>query len=501
MTPRAEHPTSGCGPVRPSAAPGAPSVGTGGARDPYLDNLKVVLVVLVVVGHGVGELMRHNALAKGVFLWIYTFHMPAFVFVAGLLSKGALQGERRLRLVARTLAPYLIFQILYRVAHHLLFQTATLDLRPFRPDFSLWFLVSLFFWRAMAPYLEQLERPLAFAVAVGLLMGAVGAPSDFLGGSRTFVLLPFFVAGLLARREHLRVLRHPWVRGGAALVLAASLGVAVWLAPGVDERPFFFGSTAYAELGLSLAHGAWARLLLYGGAALLAAALCAVVPARRAAWTDWGRRSLYVYLLHTFLVRVVQSQRLELLLKGHVGSPALQVVLAAVASILVAVLLSQRWVQRVCWPLVEPRPAWVRRGALPVALALLLVAAPASLRHFGASTAHLRDLPRRPVSASAAAPRDSVSLGRGGLIVDLGRRRHRPRVELSLSGGPCRATLYRAGRRVSSALLSAEGPGDGLELRVLRVPAVTRRRGYDMLVLEPERAEHRAQLGHLTLQE
>ncbi len=488
------------------------------ARDPYLDNAKLLLVLLVVVGHCVGELMRSNALAKGVFLWIYTFHMPAFVFVAGLLSKGASSPERRLRLVARTLAPYLIFQIAYRVAYHLLFGTATLELRPFRPDFSLWFLVSLFFWRAMTPYLRLLPRALALSVAVGLLVGVVGDTHGLLGGARTLVLLPFFVAGLLVRRDHLRALQRPWVRGLAVLLLGAALAFALWAAPQVDERPFFYGSTSYTELGLSLPWGAARRLALYAAAAVLGAAVLALVPRRRLVVTTWGRRSLYVYLLHTFVVRAIQSERLDKVLAAYVSNPALQALVAAALAVTLTVLLSQRWVARLFWPVVEPRPQWVRRGALPVALALLLVAAPASLRYWGATRVDLSALSGRApgptgaagnarVTADRPGARPPVALGPGGLMVDLGRRRHARRLRMSVTPGRYGVTLYRANRSVLSTTVSGSRrpgpePGEHAVVTVALTPRA-RRRGFDLLVIERDPDDPTgsapASVGHLEL--
>src|SRR5690625_7982549 len=54
-------------------------------RDPYFDNVRAVLITFVVIGHAL-EGMSSN-LGDAVYLWIYSFHMPAFVIVTGYLSK------------------------------------------------------------------------------------------------------------------------------------------------------------------------------------------------------------------------------------------------------------------------------------------------------------------------------------------------------------------------------------------------------------------------------
>ena len=55
-------------------------------RNYLFDNLKFFLIVLVVFGHSLEEIsLEHNyAIIRA---WIYSFHMPAFVFISGYFSK------------------------------------------------------------------------------------------------------------------------------------------------------------------------------------------------------------------------------------------------------------------------------------------------------------------------------------------------------------------------------------------------------------------------------
>ena len=49
------------------------------------DNIKFLLILLVVIGH----LIEHSPMLKtqdcfrGIFLYIYAFHMPLFIFISG----------------------------------------------------------------------------------------------------------------------------------------------------------------------------------------------------------------------------------------------------------------------------------------------------------------------------------------------------------------------------------------------------------------------------------
>ena len=55
-------------------------------RDPYFDNLKFILILLVVLGHFT-TLNLNNLHLASISNIIYSFHMPIFIFISGYFSK------------------------------------------------------------------------------------------------------------------------------------------------------------------------------------------------------------------------------------------------------------------------------------------------------------------------------------------------------------------------------------------------------------------------------
>lgn len=51
------------------------------------DNMKYILICLVVAGHFIGEFTDVDSTMKVIWRWIYLFHMPAFIFIGGIFSK------------------------------------------------------------------------------------------------------------------------------------------------------------------------------------------------------------------------------------------------------------------------------------------------------------------------------------------------------------------------------------------------------------------------------
>ena len=79
-------------------------------RTAFYDNLKFVLIALVLVGHFSGMLIGHDHELKVFWRWIYLFHMPAFLFVGGVFSKKLYTRETGLKV--DTIAYYVVMGIL-----------------------------------------------------------------------------------------------------------------------------------------------------------------------------------------------------------------------------------------------------------------------------------------------------------------------------------------------------------------------------------------------------
>ena len=48
------------------------------------DNLKFFLILTVVIGHFIDYITKSSHMMSGLFLFIYSFHMPFFIYLAGL---------------------------------------------------------------------------------------------------------------------------------------------------------------------------------------------------------------------------------------------------------------------------------------------------------------------------------------------------------------------------------------------------------------------------------
>lgn len=72
-------------------------------REPYFDNVKFILILLVVIGHFIEKIIFMDTSFKVIYETIYSFHMPLFIFISGYFSKNTLKTNNK-----TILTPYLI---------------------------------------------------------------------------------------------------------------------------------------------------------------------------------------------------------------------------------------------------------------------------------------------------------------------------------------------------------------------------------------------------------
>lgn len=187
-------------------------------RNLKLDNAKGILITLVVIGHMLLPIQGTTRGVTNFFYMIYAFHMPAFVFVSGLLAQHIyIRVPNRYfngRRWCSTLWLYLLFQFI------LFFSEIPAYGRTTRfPDFlhtsgAPWYLLALLLWYLMIPFFYAYRNFPCSLIAWILLTimslaggylasGALAGLGDFLALDRVIAFAPFFFAGYFIGPERL----------------------------------------------------------------------------------------------------------------------------------------------------------------------------------------------------------------------------------------------------------------------------------------------------------
>ena len=311
------------------------------SRNYFLDNYKAFLILLVVIGHFI-EPCYTNTLFLTVLKWIiFSFHMPAFIFISGYFSKKDMGLEK---LIQKLVIPYFIFELLYYFLYVFVIHKET-GLYFNRPKFSLWYLMSLFFWRIATPYLKRIPGNLFIAITGGLLIGFIQL-GNFFSIPRTLFFYPFFLAGYYFQENWFDTVRRHWKAFTIGLAAAPGLLGGWVLFTGQELTPFiFYGRYSYADMGLTNGVGLLVRLVCYGISFLAIFAVCAIIPRKKHFYSILGVRTMSIYLFHGLVYSILKD--------GHVlekvNTPLETVLLLGFCILLTFVLASSLPYRFVAW--------------------------------------------------------------------------------------------------------------------------------------------------------
>ncbi|SDK16788.1 acyltransferase family protein [Sediminibacillus albus] len=314
-------------------------------RESFFDNAKFLLIFLVVFGHLIQPLKTDSAAVNVIYHWIYIFHMPAFIFLSGFFAKGSGSKGYIVKLSKKLLLPYMIFQVFYTVYYFFIGKGDWMT-APFYPHWSLWFLFSLFCWHLLLHLFSKLSpvKGISAAVMTGLLVGYFDTIGHSFSLSRTFVFFPFFLLGYWITKEKVMQLRTHLVKG-VGLLIMVSAAVIISFYPDFSTD-WLLGSKSYTAMGAPVFGGVF-RLLVYLSALLMSVSVLAWIPRVSGIWTEFGKRTLYVYLLHGFFIQYLRQQ--ELLFYNH----PIDIIGFAAIALGIVLLLSNKTMLGLWQPFIE----------------------------------------------------------------------------------------------------------------------------------------------------
>lgn len=263
-------------------------------REYLFDNYKVLLIVLVVIGHFIEPCYDQNPFLYELKWGIVAFHMPAFIFISGYFSKKVPSVKK---LVGGLVVPYFVYEVVYYLLYTYVLDKET-ELYFTRPKFTLWYLLALCVWRLAAPVVRKVPGHLLISLAAGLVVGMFEI-GNFLSIPRILFFFPFFLAGMEFDSTWLARFRN---RKGYIGALGVMAGMAVFLFTDEYHRrlpvKIFYGRYSYEELRMPPWDGIMIRIVCYGISFLLIYLFMLVLPTDKKSYSYLGERTMAVYIFH-----------------------------------------------------------------------------------------------------------------------------------------------------------------------------------------------------------
>lgn len=275
-------------------------------RNPYFDNAKAILIFLVILGHTLSPIFRSNQWITAVYLFIYFFHMPAFILVSGYFAKRIQNRHDVFKLVKKLLVPYIVFQIIYTLYYQGIYEN-DLDFSIIKPRWALWFLLSLFFWQLMLSVFGRNKMGLLISLVISLVVGYFGEINETLALSRTFFFFPFFLLGYFLKSEHFE-----WIKQKRNVciswLLFAVIFVIIFFYGDIEWREWLYGRVGYKEImGESTIYAFLFRACVYVLMTITTYCFLSIVPKKKSVITKIGAITFHIYLFHMFVLKYIQE--------------------------------------------------------------------------------------------------------------------------------------------------------------------------------------------------
>lgn len=312
---------------------------------------------MVVYSHLI-ELFKPHA--YDIFLLLFAFHMPLFVFISGLLAKRA-----RLSKVLNFLLIYVIFQTIYLICLPYIYG-GTMHYSIVTPYYHMWYILSLSFWYLIAIAIMKLNfntwQKIIFVIFLIVVSTTSriftdeivnfistfksGVTSFTLSFQRTLYFAPFFFIGFFMSKEWWDKISNSMKYRKTFTIVSVALVIYVFQkVDKVHLDALYRGSTGYEVHDYTL----FEIVFSYLSAVLLCYAVINLMSNKQNLFTYWGDRTLTIYLYHPFFMWILYKS----VQKINIGSYYPKITILAFTFV-ICMMLSSKFVLQISEPLVNP---------------------------------------------------------------------------------------------------------------------------------------------------
>ena len=321
------------------------------------DNLKFLMMLCVVIGHTIYYFYSGSTLGKSIYLFIYLFHMPAFVFISGMFSKNKINGKR-FDVVIQYVFIYIFMQFLDAVNVFLKNRYVNpgsarkFSFHLFWSEGPEWYALAMAVFIVVTMLIKDCDKTYTFlcVCAIGCMAGLDSHLGNHFASMRLCTFYPVFLAGYYMEPVRLelsgsRFGSSAWLKTCSRIIAALVLALAFIICVAQEKKAwpyinFLKGKENYVALHLGM-KGVLLRLLCYGLWACLVFCVIILCTERKHFWTWLGERTQSTFIWHKFfLVLLLECLGLKNYFKvniPHYLIPA-SICLAIIVAVLTAYL-------------------------------------------------------------------------------------------------------------------------------------------------------------------
>lgn len=314
-------------------------------REYRFDNVKFFLIFMVVIGHFADDYTKTSHMMRSIFIFIYTFHMPLFLFISGLFHK-RYQSDEKLKI--EKIVQYLLIAIVLQAVQgiiKIIFAHNT-GITLSGTGGLVWFMYVLAAFEILV-FLVKDVRPtaiLVLAFLTGIFCGYDDKIGDWMYLSRIFVFFPVYLIGYYMDLEKVqKILNAKVVKYSSGIVLLGYMWICWWKEEWIYQyRYLFTGRNPFSAVALPGGADFWDRIFCYILTILISIAIMSLMPDKKIPWVSRaGAKTIQIYFWHRPLLYIIQYTGISILLENTLGLRAAKISYLLLA-VMVTVLCSCR---------------------------------------------------------------------------------------------------------------------------------------------------------------
>ena len=270
------------------------------------DNLKFILITLVVAGHFADQLTDYSSIYSSIYLFIYAFHMPLFIFISGYFHSD--------RNTTKKVLFYTSLGFLYKIVSFLIDRLNGDSQYIFNllADSGLaWFMFVLAIYTFVLFLLKDQNKKfiLIGSIILACFAGYDKSIGDFLYLSRAIIFFPFYILGTMIKSfDKLEFKRtYPLLKVFALLIFVTWVILCITKVDTLYGLRYMFSGRQPFPDGI-ISFGPIVRLACYIISAVLGISLILLTTSKKIKWiSDFGKNTINVYFWHLNLFYIFKS--------------------------------------------------------------------------------------------------------------------------------------------------------------------------------------------------
>lgn len=270
------------------------------------DNLKFILITLVVAGHFADQLTDYSSIYSSIYLFIYAFHMPLFIFISGYFHSD--------RNTTKKVLFYTSLGFLYKIVSFLIDRLNGDSQYIFNllADSGLaWFMFVLAIYTFALSLLKDQNKKfiLIGSIILACFIGYDKSIGDFLYLSRAIIFFPFYILGTMMKSFDIFEFKrkYPLLKVIALLIFVAWGILCITKIDTLYGLRYMFSGRHPFPDGI-VSFGPIVRLACYIISAVLGLSLILLTTSKKIKWiSDFGKNTINVYFWHLNLFYIFKS--------------------------------------------------------------------------------------------------------------------------------------------------------------------------------------------------